>query len=181
MFLQQYNKVSKLMRELLVAACLLPVALALGCDVGGPPAPDLPATATALAVDASTASAYKQLASTFVAGENAAATVGTGDFARIKPLLKVELRDGGKVTFAGRESTSVDLAVTNGDTAAHRVVIRLYDRNSPLSTVGYSIGALDVPGGGTASTKATSLLPFSSIAAQIQQIDKDVDFRPPSP
>lgn len=172
---------SRLLRGLLLGACLLPLALALGCDSGGPAPPDLPATSTALAYDAATSVAHQQLAGTFVAGENATTTAGLGLFERTKPLLKVTLKDAGTVLLAGLQTTSVELTVTNADTAAHHIVIRLYDHNSLLSTTAYSIGALDVPAGGTASTKVTSSLPFAAIATQIQQIDKDADYRPPAP
>jgi len=159
------------------AALLLTVLLA-AC--GGPaPAPlDVPATTTALAGDNATVVARQRLVPTFVAGRNATATVQTSDFRRIRALLQVRLADGGPATPPGAQ---VRLTVSNADTSAHQVVVRLYDRGAPLSTNAYSVAALQVAAGATASTLATARVPFATVAAQVLQIDGVWDFGPPGP
>ena len=69
--------------------------------------------------------------------------------------------------------------MTNGDQAAHTVVIRLFARASPLDTRGYAVGAVTLAAGATGSTTITSPLPFAEIATQVLQIDGTWDFGPP--
>lgn len=162
------------------AGLLLAGALA-GCDAGGPAPPDPAATVTAQAADAATVVALQHVRGTFAADENATATAGLAEFARIKPSLAVTLRDAGAVTEAGVAHTAVQVGVTNHDSAGHHLVIRLFERAAPLSLNHYSVGALDVAAGSTVTTTISSVLPFAAVAAQIQQIDTVWDFSPPAP
>ncbi|HMA33377.1 MAG TPA: hypothetical protein VKY74_02770 [Chloroflexia bacterium] len=156
-------------------------ATLLGCDSAAPTPAGVPATLTAQAADNATAVVAQQLALTYVAATNATATVALTDFARLKPLIQVTLQPGPPVLLAGIQRTGLTVTVANRDQAAHHVVIRLYDRQAPLNTEGYSIAALDVPAGGSASTPANSARPFAVLAAQVQQIDALQDYRPPVP
>ena len=84
----------------------------------------------------------------------------------------------GAVGFVSRQ---VEVTVTNGDTAQHQIVIRLFARAAPVDSSAYAVGAVTLAAGATGSTTFTSPLPFADIAPQILQIDGTWDFAPPVP
>jgi hypothetical protein len=157
----------------LVAASLLLAAGLIGCDSTTPPTPVPPVDVRATAVNDRLVAEQ-----TLVALKNATSTVTSSEFQRIKPLLQVSLKDAGS---AAPGETQVEVTVTNGDRAAHRIVIRLYDRAQPLNAAAYAIGAVEVGPGAAGTTVVTAPLPFAAVAAQIQQIDGTWDFGPPAP
>jgi hypothetical protein len=154
---------------LVVAGSLLLLAALFGCETGGSPTPDARATDFAQ---------QKEVALTYVVVESTTTADKNATFARIKPLLKVELKDAGAATPSGSQ---VQITVTNGDTAQHVIVVRLFARAAPLDTSAYAIGSVTLAAGATGSTTITSPLPFADIAPQILQIDGTWDFSPPAP
>src|SRR5262245_38570741 len=100
----------------LLAAGLLLAAAVAGCD----PNPAPPPTPSPEADARGTAVAARQAAErTLVAINNATATVTGAEFARVKPLLEVQLQDEGAAPGGG---TAVQIAVRNGDQAGHQIV-----------------------------------------------------------
>ena len=154
---------------LVVAGGMLLLAALFGCEMGGSPTPD--ARATDFAQQQAVALTYVVVQGTTTAEKNAT-------FARIKPLLTVALADAGTAPAGGSQ---VRITVTNGDTAEHQVVIRLFARAAPLDTSAYAVGAVTLAAGATASTTITAPLPFAALAPQILQIDGTWDFSPPAP
>jgi hypothetical protein len=154
---------------LAVAGGLLLLAALFGCDTGGSPTPD--ARATDFAQQKAVALTYVVVESTKTAEKNAA-------FTRVKPLLKVELKDAGAAASGGSQ---VQITVTNGDTAQHVVVVRLFARAAPLDTSAYAVGSVTLAAGATGSTTITAPLPLADLAPQILQIDGTWDFSPPQP
>jgi hypothetical protein len=151
------------------AGGLLLLAALFGCETGGSPTPD--ARATDFAQQKAVALTYVVVESTTTAEKNAA-------FARIKPLLKVELKDAGAAASGGSQ---VQITVTNGDTTQHVVVVRLFARAAPLDTSAYAVGSVSLAAGATGSTTIAAPLPFDAVAPQILQIDGTWDFSPPQP
>jgi hypothetical protein len=154
---------------LAVAGGLLLLAALFGCETGGTPTPD--ARATDFARQKDVALTYVVVESTTTADKNAA-------FTRIKPLIKVALADAGTAPPSGSQ---VQITVTNGDTAEHVIVVRLFARAAPLDTSAYAVGAVTLAAGATGSTTIAAPLPVADIAPQILQIDGTWDFSPPAP
>ena len=164
-----------------VAGGLLALAL-VGCDPGGPAPVDPAATATAQAVDQATVGARQQIVKTFTANEQVTATAQAALFARIGPLIAIDLQDAGPIIVAGTPMHEVRLNVTNHDQVAHQVVIRLYDKAEPLNLSAYSSSdSLAIPAGQTAIAGANTVLPFADVAAQLQQLDGIAVYGPPTP
>jgi hypothetical protein len=157
----------------LAASVLLLLAALLGCDA---PTSSTPTPSADLSARATDFAQQKDVAPTYFSMQDATATVTTALFQRVKPLLQVQLKEDGPATPPG---TRVQITVTNGDQAAHTVVIRLFERTAPLDTRGYSVAAVTLAAGGTSTTTVTSPLPFAALAAQVLQIDGIWDFGPP--
>jgi hypothetical protein len=154
---------------LAMAGGLLLLAALFGCDTSGSPTPD--ARATDFAQQKAVALTYVVVESTTTADKNAA-------FARVKPLIKVTLADAGAATPGGSQ---VQVTVTNGDTAEHTIVVRLFARAAPLDTSAYAVGSVTLAAGATGSTTISAPLPLADLAPQILQIDGTWDFSPPTP
>jgi hypothetical protein len=158
----------------LLAAVLLLAAGVVGCD----PAPAA-VTPTPVVDARGTAVAERQVAEqTLAAITNATTTVTTAAFARVKPLLEVQLKDAGA---AGAAGTRVQILVRNGDETRHQVAIRLYDGTDPLNSEQYRVGVLEVEAANSATTTLTTTVPFAVLASQVLQIDGVWDFSPPPP
>jgi hypothetical protein len=152
---------------LVVAGGVLLLAALFGCDTGGSPTPDARATDFA---------AQKEVALTYVVVQGTTTAEKNAAFARVKPLLTVALADAGAAPTGGSQ---VRITVTNGDTAEHTVVVRLFARAAPLDTSAYAVGSVTLAAGATGSTTITAPLPFAALAPQILQIDGTWDFSPP--
>jgi hypothetical protein len=156
----------------LLAAGLLVAAALAGCDPNAAPTP------TPVGDARGTAVVQRQVAEqTLVALNNATATVTSAEFARVKPLLGVQLKDAGAVPGG----TAVDIAVLNGDKLRHQVVVRLYDRTDPLNQERYRVGGLEVGAANSATLTLTTTVPFADLAPQVLQIDGVWDYSPPPP
>ena len=158
---------------LLVAALFLAAGV-VGCDLN-PGAPTPPPGGD----PRGTALAQRQVAEqTLVALNNATATVTSAEFARVKPLLGVQLQDGGVAPGGG---AAVQVVVLNGDKARHQVVVRLYDGSDPLNSERYRVGGLEVAAANSATLALTTTVPFANLASQVMQIDGVWDYSPPPP
>ncbi len=155
---------------LVVAGGLLLLAALFGCESGGTPTADARATDFVQ---------QKDVALTYAVIRGTTTTENSAAFQRIKPLLKVQLQE---ITPAPAKGSQVQITVTNGDTAAHQIVIRLFARAAPLDPAAYAVGGVTVAAGATGSVTTTAPLPFADLAPQVLQIDGTWDFSaPPTP
>ncbi len=154
---------------LVVAGGLLLLAALFGCESGGTPTAD--ARATDFVQQQDVALTYAVIRSTSTTQNSAA-------FQRVKPLLKVQIQE---IRPAPASGSQVAITVTNGDTAAHQIVIRLFARAAPLDPSAYAVGSVTLAAGATGSTTITAPLPFADLAPQILQIDGTWDFSAPVP
>lgn len=162
---------------LLLLSGLLLLATA-ACDFG-PSGPNVPATATAISAGDATVTAREPLAATYTADQQATATAQNAQFAAIRPLITVTLKDQGAATDAGKDATRVGITVQNADKAPHQIVVRVYYKDAPLNTQDYGVAGVRVPPNSSAEASIVWALPFKLAAAQVLQIDNIWDNNPP--